>query len=241
MKTNQNNNGTKDFQNLSEQDAWNLRNPGSIDVSPDNKLKVRIKIKAENHFDNAQNPQDFKTKFEVKIKRNGKYVNDANITIQAFQGPTTQLKFVPRENEYIARINHYHRAYQIDIIAGTDRLETIQFAGPAIHYFTAPQPDQTVPGNQDLQLTWTHDGTPADETWLETEVIDDLKIDDNGTYTIPAARLGEDDDDEDEFEIKRLNLMNLPNLTRKSRITIAIENEIEVKLDKHPTTQSPRP
>lgn len=218
-----------DFAKLKESDAYKVRDQGQISGSP---LTVRIKIEADNERDNAQRSKDFETEFDVVVLRDGRPVRDAQVTVQAYKGPTVRLRLDDDDDDdddtsYEGEIKGYHRAYQISVIAGEDRIENIRFAGPAIHTFTSPKHRQRVPANRDLNITWKAEDR-ADKTWLSGDEFDRISIEDTGRYTLAAAKL---DDDDDDLELKRANIMQLTNAGPDSQVRISVKNEIDIRTD----------
>lgn len=216
------------FEGMSESEVYELREPGKAT----GELEVRIKIEAEPEVDNTQDPDEFETGLEVYVARNGEAVRDAVVTVLAYEGSKIRLDFDEVDDgfgEYKKEIKGYHRAYRVDVEAGDDRLEGAYLAGPAIHRFTNPEEDDVIAAGEDLELRWEADDGGADGASLEGDGFEEFEIDDEGSHRVKAAKL--DDDDEDEFELKRWNEMKLPDLGGSSTFRVGIKNEVEVKLE----------
>lgn len=217
-----------DFASLSEKSANTVREQGKTVGN----LTVRIKISADNERDNAQKPKDFETDIDVVVLRDGRPVRDAQVNVQAYKGPSLKLRLDDDDDDddvsYEGEIKGYHRAYQVSVIAGEDRIENIRFAGPAIHTFTSPTHRQRVPANRDLAITWKADGR-ADQVFLSGDDFNRLNIEDTGSYTLAASKL---DDDDDDLKLRRTNIMKLTNAGPDSEISISVTNEIDIRTSK---------
>lgn len=213
------------FEKMSKAEVFKLRETGRIKGEKTGELGVIIQIEAEAEVDNATRAEQFETQFEVRVTRDGRPVRDAQVTVQAYDGPTKTLKF--DDDEYEAEVDGYHRAYRVDVLAGAQRVEGIYLAGPAIPTFTSHKNKARVPATSDLKLRWKADDAGADRVRIKGEEFEWVTLGNESSYTVSAARL---DDDDDEFDIKRANVMRLPELAGDSRFVIEIENTLEVKV-----------
>ena len=213
------------FEKMSEAQVLKLRNTGNLKGENAKNLEIKIKIDAEAEKDNATRSNQFETQFDVRVSRDGRTVRDAKVTVHAYNGPTKTLKF--DDDEYEGEVKGYHRAYRVDVVAGDQRVEGIYLAGPAIPTFTSHKNKARVPAKSDLKLAWKADDAGADRVRIKGEEFDWVEVGKDTSYTVAASKL---DDDDDEFEIKRANVMKLPQLAGNSSFAIEVENTLELKV-----------
>jgi len=214
------------FDDVSATEVPDLRRQGSGTGN----LSVKVKVEADSQRDNASDASTFETEFEVEVRRNGMPVRDAKVTVAAFEGPEWTLRH-DDDGEYEHEVRGYHRAYRVDVVAGEDKVEGIYLAGPAVHTFTSPAQGQEVAGDQPLTVTWQAQGS-ADETWIEGEEFDKVRVDNAMTYTVRPEQLERERDEveDNEFEVVRINRMPIDGAAAGSEMIIRVKNEVEVRV-----------
>ncbi|TXD36246.1 hypothetical protein FRC96_10360 [Lujinxingia vulgaris] len=215
------------FDDVSASEVQDLRRQGSGTGT----LSVQIHVEADSRRDNAADAEGFETDFEVKVFRSGQPVRDATVTVSAFEGPEWTLRH-DDDGEYEREVRGYHRAYRVDVVAGDDKVEGVYLAGPAVHTFTAPTPGASVPGDQPVTVSWQAEGS-ADESWLEGEAFEKVRVDDTTTYTVRPEQLERewDEVEENEFELTRINRMPINGAASGSEMIIRVKNEVEVRVE----------
>lgn len=188
-------------------------------------LEVSGTVEADNQIANASSANDFNTSFEIRVQRDGIDVGDAIVTVESDAG-VVELS-LNGDGEYVGGQPGYSEIYRLDIVAGDDFVRGVRVDGPDIHTFITPTAGATVDANADLLVEWRRDET-AEAVRIETREMDELSIEDTGSFTAPVAALQWEGDEFDErVRLERSNRVSPIGAAGDSSFTVRVRNEIE--------------
>jgi len=193
-------------------------------------LTVSGTVSASPRLSNARNSGDFETEFTVRVERGGQNVTTGIVEVTSSSG-TIALTYDPNNNNGRWRANApgYDEVYILDVEDGADNLLGVRVDGPAIHYFTAPMSGENVDSTMPLPVSWSSPDE-ADSASVRADNIDDVAIDDTGSYTLApgALKAKKDEAETNELRLRRTNRVTPRGGLVGSEWTVTISNRIEV-------------
>ena len=190
------------------------------------RLQVSGTVEASNQFDNASSSNDFTTSFEVTVRRDGVRVDDAVVIIDSDGGPVELT--LDGDGDYTGTQVGYAEVYRLDVDAGEDFVHDVQVDGPDIHTFDTPTSGAQVDAALDLIVEWSRDDA-AEIIRIEAREMDELSIEDTGSYTLPIDALNWSDTETNDERIRlvRANRVSPEGAAGDSSFTVEVRNEVE--------------
>lgn len=192
-------------------------------------LVVDGSARAEPRLANARVASDFDTDLEVRVTLNGTAVTTGTVTVTSATG-AFDLIFDPAEGgRWRGSAPRYDEVYILDVVSGEDTVEGVRVDGPDIHTFVEPLPGATVDSTMPLAIEWGGDHG-ADSASIDTEEIDNLAIEDTGTFSLAPGSLKTEQDKakENTLRLTRNNVIVPAGAAAGSEWRVSIRNEIEV-------------
>lgn len=201
------------------------RNDGSSSGTNAGTLVVHAEIEVSNTEDNAQQPQQFETRFLVTVSRNAQTVSDAVVSVEA-GGRTVPLMFV--SGSYQGRQEGYAMNYTFRVRAGREDLVST-ITGPAVHSFLSPLSGTRVRAGQPLEVRWSPAG--AMQATLETRQLAEMSIPDTGSFTIPMLTGQPGQVREDQVRVRRRTMAPFLGAAEGSLVRVEVRNEVDFMID----------
>ena len=197
-------------------------------------LVVTGNVSAQAHLTNALNAADFDTQFSVRITLNMQTVMTGTVTITAASG-TYPLTFQPngggqgQQGRWTGMAPAYDEVYRLDVDSGVDNVHNVRVDGPSLHSFTAPSAGAQVDSTMPLAITWKANDA-AESAALRTDRIDNLAIEDTGSYMLAAGSLksAKDQAEQNTIRLTRTNRVIPAGGAAGSELAVSVENEIDV-------------
>lgn len=188
-------------------------------------LEVSGSVSAENRIANASDPNDFSTQFRVRVRRDGAVVQDAVVVVESDAG---QVELTLRDGEYVGSQSGYFEIYRLDVDAADDFVHGVRVDGPDIHTIETPDVGGTVDATADLVVEWSRHET-AEEAWLDLRGMDELTIEDSGSYTVPVSALewSLQETNQERVRLERANRISPVGTAGSSSFTVSVRNELE--------------
>ncbi len=152
-------------------------------------------------------------------------VSGATVTISnATLGTVTLLEAEPGSGDYLATADGFATGeYTLNVISGSDNVRDVVVGGIMPHEITSPSPNDVVPADQPLTITWDQpsDALAAD---LETDDYTVENIPDTGSYTLA----GENNpaNPEQRFRLWRFNEVSVDGGLTGSTFRLKIRNTV---------------
>jgi hypothetical protein len=191
-------------------------------------LLVDADVEARPLVPNASEANDFTTTFRVNVSRGGSPVTTGTVTVESAAGMVA-LTYSGEAGRWTGAQVGYEEVYRLTVTADADFLKDVRVDGPALHWFTAPAPGATVDTRAPVMVTWSR-GEAAEVTRLDTDQLDELAIEDTGSYAVPAGGFKSK---RDEVEQERIRLDRSRRITPAgalvgSELRVLVRNEISV-------------
>lgn len=198
-------------------------------------LTVTGNVSASPRLNNARSNGDFETEFSVHVERAGQTVTTGTVEVTSASGTVALLFDANNNSRWRGTAPGYDEVYVLDVEDGADNLLGVRVDGPDIHYFTAPTSGATVDSTLPLPVAWSSDDG-ADSASVRADNIDNVAIDDTGTYSLaPGALKAKPDEAEtNELRLRRTNRVTPTGAAGGSEWTVSIENRIEVVAQPNP-------
>jgi hypothetical protein len=197
-----------------------------------NTLSVDGNARAHAELANAKSASDFTTDFEVAVMLNGAPVTTGTVEIKSTKA-TTELTF--GNGMWSGTAAGYDEAYELNVIAGADKVMGVIVDGPDIHTFTAPQAGATLDSTMPNPMTWSR-AAAADVATLRVGDLDRITVDDTGSFMIPAGSLKAEKDQArtNQLLLTRENHVAPKGAVPGSTFSVSIDNELDVIAQPNP-------
>ncbi|MBW2527538.1 MAG: hypothetical protein JRI23_25375 [Deltaproteobacteria bacterium] len=203
--------------------------PGESSGSGTGSLRVSGHVDATESIDNSSEPSQFQLELSVEVWRGSEPVDDATVRIAPTGGQPIVLASAGADTAlYLATAGGYHESYELDVMAGDDRVSGARIVGPDIHVFSQPTPAEVVAADQDLEIRWER-SVPAEEAALETDEFTESVVPDEGSYTIDGEHFEgrTDRQEEDRAALRRTNYLTLDGGAAGSTFRVSVRNRVE--------------
>jgi hypothetical protein len=191
-------------------------------------LVVDGNVQAGARLTNAINSADFETEFSVRVSLNNLPVTTGTVQVTSASG-TVQLAYSLDGERWRGVAPGYDEVYILDVVSGEDEVTGVRVDGPDIHVFTDPVAGATVDSTLPLVIDWSRDDT-ADSASIRAEQIDNLAIEDSGTFMLPANALQSEQDKPrtNTLQLVRTNRVTPAGAIGGSELSVSVENELDV-------------
>jgi hypothetical protein len=180
---------------------------------------------------NAKTAADFTTDFTVHISLNGQTLTTGTVTIDSRSMKTPLALTFDAQNmgEWHGTAAGYDEVYQLDVVAGTDKVQGVIVDGPDIHEFTAPTAGASLDSTVANMMTWER-AVVADQASLRVGDLDHIAIDDTGSFSIPPGSLKAEKDQSrpNTLELTRENQVTPKGAVVGSTFSVSVENDLDV-------------
>jgi hypothetical protein len=162
----------------------------SVDVgSGDDAGSGTRTLHVEGEVSGSSNGTSFSTSFTVNISKSGVPVTDAKVTITSRTGHYvlgSDIRF-PGKWSHIA--DGYEQIYVLDVESGADTIRDVRVDGPRPVVFTSPADDSTIDPASPLEVRWEPEAAELTSLLINPQAASFMKIEDSGSFTIPANTL----------------------------------------------------
>jgi hypothetical protein len=177
---------------------------------------------------NAKTATDFTTDFTVHISLNGQDVTTGTVTIDS-RSMKSPLALTFAGGAWTGTAAGYDEVYQLDVVAGTDKVQGVIVDGPDIHEFTAPMAGASLDSTMANMMTWQR-AVVADQASLRVGDLARIAIDDTGSFSIPPGSLKAEKDQSrpNTLALTRMNQVVPKGAVAGSTFSVSVENDLDV-------------
>ncbi|MEZ4360297.1 MAG: hypothetical protein R3B48_08960 [Kofleriaceae bacterium] len=178
---------------------------------------------------NASKSQDFTTELRVRLEKGGAPITSGTVTLESSSGKVDLTFNNTDGNRWIGAQAGYSEVYRLTVLSGEDFVDDVRVDGPALHWITAPMQGETVDTTMPVVVKWSR-GESAEVARIDTDQLDQLVIDDTGTYTVPAGgfKSKRDGVEQERIRIDRSQRVTPSGALVGSEMRVTIHNEISV-------------
>jgi hypothetical protein len=193
-------------------------------------LYVRATVTAVSELPDQRNPDGYISQLRASVWHSEqRELAVESITISS-AGGAVELTQDPDGSWWGDQLG-YHEVYTLDIDAGENYLAGARVAGPDLHAIDNPTQDGSVPGREDLTVTWSHDQI-ADHVLVRTINMGATGTEDVGEFLVPAAMLNVDQQGNyDRVHVRRGNSIAPAGAAAESTFSVDIEPHVNFTIE----------